>query len=159
MTIKDTDALVIVDLQNDFCPGGALAVPDGDQVILPLNRIVRSFRTIITSQDWHPANHCSFKQQGGFWPPHCIAGQPGAELRSDLQVPPGTLAVHKADAADQDAYSAFDGTGLADWLREKNVERIFVTGLATDYCVKATALGGIKNGFNVVVLQDAIAGP
>lgn len=156
MTVQETDALIIVDLQNDFCPGGALAVPNGDQVVEPLNRIIPFFRTIVTSQDWHPANHCSFKEQGGLWPPHCIAGEPGAELRNDLRVPAETIAIRKAGTAALDAYSSFDGTGLADRLRQANVQRIFVAGLATDYCVKATVLDGLKEGFTVAVLQDAV---
>jgi nicotinamidase/pyrazinamidase len=154
------DALLIVDLQNDFLPGGALAVPDGDTVIPVLNRYVAAARNanvpIFASRDWHPADHCSFKPQGGIWPPHCIAGAPGAGFSTALDLPGTTEVISKAQARDKDAYSAFEGTGLAERLREQGVGRLLIGGLATDYCVLNTVRDAIGNGFEVLLLTDAI---
>lgn len=158
MKISPTDALIIVDAQNDFCPGGALAVPDGDKVIEPINRVAPLFRCVVTTQDWHPPNHCSFKENGGMWPSHCVAGTPGAELHPQLNQQPVNLRIHKADTAEKDAYSGFDNTDLAAQLRQRGVKRVFVCGLATDYCVRATALDALKEGFETVVLTDAVRG-
>jgi nicotinamidase/pyrazinamidase len=158
MKISPTDALIIVDVQNDFCPGGALAVPDGDKVVDPINRIAPLFRHVVTTQDWHPRHHISFKEQGGAWPVHCVAGTQGAELHPRLNQQPVTLRVRKADTADKDAYSGFDHTNLAEQLRQRGVTRVFVCGLATDYCVRATALDALKEGFATFVLTDAVRG-
>jgi len=156
----DSDALMIVDVQRDFLPGGALAVPDGDQVISVLAAMSESFSAaglpVVASRDWHPPDHCSFQEQGGPWPPHCIAGTPGAELDRGLRLPPGALIVDKAITSDKDAYSAFEGTELNQWLQRKDVKRLFVGGLATEYCVLNTAADAIKNGYEVVLLTDAI---
>jgi nicotinamidase/pyrazinamidase len=154
---RDKDALIIVDVQNDFCPGGALAVPDGEKVVPVINSLVPRFENIFTTQDWHPSDHISFKDRGGDWPPHCVAGTKGAELHSGLRFS-GAVHILKGDDPDRDAYSGFHGTDLADRLKSAGVERLFVCGLATDYCVRATALDGLKEGFQVVVVIDAVRG-
>jgi nicotinamidase/pyrazinamidase len=152
------DALLIVDVQRDFLPGGALAVPDGDAVIPILNQCAREFALrglpVFATRDWHPLNHCSFRGQGGPWPPHCVARTPGAEMPATLQLPPGTRVISKATTPEKDAYSGFQGTDLLERLR--NCVRVFVGGLATDYCVKETVLDAIANGLAAVVLEDAI---
>lgn len=154
------DALLIIDVQNDFLPGGSLAVPAGDAVIAPLNVAIAAFTRkslpIIASRDWHPANHCSFKAQGGIWPPHCIAGSSGAAFAAGLRIPETALVVSKAMLPEADAYSAFDGTQLADELHKMGVRRLIVGGLATDYCVLATVRDALALGLDVVVLTDAI---
>ncbi len=158
------DALVIVDAQNDFCPGGALAVADGDQIIQALNRYIDIFSKahcpIFATRDWHPAKTSHFKDYGGPWPVHCVQESYGAEFHPALRL--GSAAVlSKGMAADQDSYSGFQaanssGTLLADLLRRDGIERIFVGGLATDYCVKHTVLDGLTQGFKVVLLADAV---
>jgi nicotinamidase/pyrazinamidase len=154
------DALIVVDVQKDFLPGGALGVPGGDQVIEPLNRTIERFRRarlpVFYSRDWHPADHCSFRAQGGLWPPHCVAGTKGAGFAQGLRVPPDAIVISKATAAERDAYSAFQGTTLAAQLKAVGTRRVFVGGLATDYCVKATVLDARKYGFDVEVLGDAV---
>jgi len=154
------DALLVVDVQNDFLPGGALAVGRGDEVVAPLNAAMRAFeragRPVFVSRDWHPANHCSFKARGGPWPPHCIAGTKGAEFAAALALPASAGVVSKASTPDADAYSAFGGTDLAAQLRSKGVRRVIVGGLATDYCVLNTVLDARAAGFEVVVLTDAV---
>ena len=160
MRLQDSDALLIVDVQRDFLPGGALAVDAGDEVVPALatlnERFTASGLTVVASRDWHPPDHCSFRASGGTWPPHCVAGTPGAEIDDDLGLGPETHVVDKATTADKEAYSAFDGTGLADWLRSRRVRRLFIGGLATDYCVKSTALDALDEGFDVVLLEDAV---
>lgn len=155
-------ALVVVDVQLDFCPGGNLGVPEGNSIIPVINRITGLFETrdlpVFFSRDLHPEGHISFAPQGGTWPPHCIKGTEGAELHPDLHIPVKAHMVDKAMELDMDAYSAFDGTGLADILRENRSTTIVVCGLATDYCVKATAMDGITEGFKVIVITDAIKG-
>jgi nicotinamidase/pyrazinamidase len=160
------DALVIVDVQNDFCPGGALAVPHGDQVVAVLNRYAERFARqrapIFASRDWHPARTRHFKAFGGVWPPHCVQDTPGAAFHAGLELPAGTEVVSKGMDADADAYSCFqaetgDSMPFAAALGEHGVSRLFVGGLATDYCVKATVLDALKEGFEVVVLEDAVA--
>jgi len=152
-------ALVIVDVQNDFCPGGALPVADGDQVVPVLNRWIAEARAggahVYASRDWHPPKHGSFRAQGGPWPPHCVQDTPGAEIRADLRLPPDAFVVDKGVQEDRDNYSAFDGTGLALRLRADGVERIWVGGLAQDYCVLHTVLDGLAQGFEVHVLSAA----
>ena len=154
-----TDALILVDVQNDFCPGGALPVAEGDKVVGPLNAAMRagSWLTVAT-RDWHPADHCSFKAFGGPWPVHCVAGAPGAALHAGLDLSRVHVVVSKITARDREAYSGFEGTGLAGLLRERGIRRVFVGGLATDYCVKATVLDARKAGFQVVLLEDAVRG-
>ncbi|MSP40298.1 MAG: bifunctional nicotinamidase/pyrazinamidase [Deltaproteobacteria bacterium] len=160
-------ALVIVDVQNDFCPGGALAVADGDQVVPALNgyieRFVEAGLPIFVSRDWHPLVTRHFKIHGGQWPVHCVQGSFGAEFHSALKLVGGTTIVSKGMAADADSYSAFDsvdvcGIGLVELLRAAHATKIFVGGLATDYCVKQTVLDGLKLGFAVALLEDCIRG-
>jgi nicotinamidase/pyrazinamidase len=154
------DALIVVDVQRDFLPGGALAVGRGDEVVAPLNEAARAFeragRPIFASRDWHPANHCSFKARGGPWPPHCVAGTAGAEFAGALVLPASAIVVSKATTADADAYSAFAGTDLAAQLRARGVSRVVVGGLATDYCVLNTVLDARAQGFDVLVMTDAV---
>jgi len=160
--ITEKDALVIVDAQRDFCPGGSLPVPEGDKVVPVLNDYVRLFRKagsrIYATRDWHPPNHMSFKEQGGPWPPHCIQGSEGAEFHPDLELPEGTMVISKATSPSKEAYSGFDGTRLAEDLKEKGIKRVFIGGLATDYCVKSTVLDALKHGFETILLLDATLG-
>ena len=160
--VSKKDALIIVDVQNDFCPSGALPVPEGDQVIPVLNDYIKIFKKantqIFATRDWHPPNHISFKAQGGPWPPHCIQDTEGAKFHPDLKLPSGTIIISKAMDPDKEAYSGFDGTELAKTLQKEGVTRLFVGGLATDYCVKNTVLDARELGFEGVLLLDAIRG-
>jgi len=153
------DALLIVDPQVDFLPGGSLGVPQGDAVLAPINRLIDLYRThglpVYVSRDWHPALHCSFADQGGPWPVHCVAGSDGARFAPGLQLD-DAIVVSKATTVDVDAYSAFNGTGLADTLRERGIRRLVVCGLATDYCVLNTVLDGLAAGFEVLLATEAI---
>ena len=155
-------ALVIVDLQNDFCPGGSLAVPGGDKIVPVVNRLIDSFTRaglpIFATRDWHPKDHCSFKDQGGPWPPHCVQDTTGGEFHPQLRLPQDVSIISKATSREKDAYSGFDGTDLSSRLRGENVNIIIVCGLATDYCVKATVLDGRMEGHGVSVMEDAIRG-
>jgi nicotinamidase-related amidase len=150
------DALLVVDPQVDFCPGGALAVPGGDRIFPAVNRAAARLPLVVASRDWHPPDHISFAARGGPWPEHCQAGTPGAEFHPDLDTSLIQEVFSKGTDAGAEAYSAFDGTGLAEWLRLRGVSRLFVAGLATDYCVRASALDARQAGFDVVVLEDAI---
>ena len=160
-------ALVIVDVQNDFCPGGALAVPRGDRVVPVLNEYARRFEDaglpIYASRDWHPRETTHFQSLGGPWPAHCVQDEWGARFHPALVLPPGARLVSKGQGTAEDAYSAFEacdesGTRLSDLLRQLGVTDIFVGGLATDYCVKATVLEGLRSGFGVTLLVDASRG-
>jgi nicotinamidase/pyrazinamidase len=154
-----TDALIVVDVQRDFCPGGALAVPDGDAVVPVVNRLLALTDWLaIATRDWHPADHCSFASQGGVWPVHCVAGTPGAALHPALDAARLGAIVSKGTSRDAEAYSGFQGTDLARRLAERGIRRVVVVGLATDYCVKATALDARRAGLAVVVPMDAIRG-
>ena len=154
-------ALVVVDVQKDFCPGGALAVHEGDRVVPVLNKYIEKFRKadspIIYTRDWHPSSHSSFRDQGGPWPQHCIRNTQGAQFHPDLAKPRPEEIVSKADKKDE-AYSFFQGTELAGKLRQRGIRRLLVGGLATDYCVKETVLDGLKYGFEVYHLDDASRG-
>jgi len=160
MKLDDHDALIVVDVQNDFLPGGRLAVAAGDDVIPVLNRYMALFAErglpVFATRDWHPADHCSFHAQGGPWPPHCVAGSAGADFPAALILPPGTVVISKATDTGADAYSGFEGTRLADLLKERGVQRVFVGGLATDYCVLNTVHDALSLGFRTVLLEDAV---
>jgi nicotinamidase/pyrazinamidase len=160
LTLGTGNALLVVDVQNDFLPGGSLAVPDGDTVIAPLNRCLAAWRArglpVLATRDWHPPEHCSFRAQGGCWPAHCVVGTAGAEVASGLALPSSTVVVSKGTARDYDAYSGFEGTDLDARLQEKHVRRVFVGGLATEYCVLNTVRDARARGYAVVVLEDAI---
>jgi nicotinamidase/pyrazinamidase len=160
--IDEKSALIIVDVQRDFCPGGSLPVPGGEEVIPLLNQYIRKFMQagapIFATRDWHPVNHISFKHQGGPWPPHCVQHTEGAEFHPGLKLPEGTKIVSKALEPAKEAYSGFEGTCLAEKLTKRGIRRLFIGGLATDYCVKTTALDALDLGFNVVILEDAIRG-
>jgi nicotinamidase/pyrazinamidase len=153
------DALLIVDPQVDFLPGGSLGVPQGDAVLAPINRLIGLYRThalpVYVSRDWHPALHCSFAEQGGPWPVHCVAGSDGARFAEALQLDDAVV-VSKATTVDVDAYSAYNGTGLAETLRERGIRRLTVCGLATDYCVLNTVADGLAAGFEVLLATEAM---
>ena len=161
LLVHPGDALLVVDVQRDFLPGGALAVPGGDAVIEPLNDALALCAAhgaaVFVSRDWHPPDHCSFVPQGGPWPPHCIAGTAGAMFADGLRLAPDVHVVSKGAEPGREAYSAFAGTDLEQQLREAGVRRLVVGGLATDYCVLQTVLDARRLGFDVVILRDAIA--
>jgi nicotinamidase/pyrazinamidase len=153
-------ALVIVDFQNDFCPGGALAVPDGDAIAPRLNDLAGSgeYDVVVATRDWHPPDHGSFAEHGGPWPVHCVAGTPGAELHNALDPTPIDVVIDKGQDRETEGYSGFEGTELARILRDRGVDHVTVAGLATDYCVKNTALDALREGFNVTVDSTATRG-
>jgi nicotinamidase/pyrazinamidase len=154
--MNKTDCLVVVDVQNDFCPGGALAVPEGDEIVSPINELMGYFPLVASTQDWHPKDHCSFKMQGGPWPPHCVQNTKGAEFHPRLDSKKIALKIHKGANRDKDAYSGFEGTAFNEELKKRGVERVYIVGLATDYCVKQTALDAVLNDFQTVVFTDLI---
>ncbi len=160
--ITNSDALLITDIQIDFLPGGALPVPDCDKIIPVLNSYAKRFKensaNIFASRDWHPANHISFKVQGGPWPPHCVQQTEGAKFHPDLKLPEGTVVISKATNPLKEAYSVFDETNFDEELKRRNVRRLFIGGLATDYCVVNTVLDARKLGYVAVVLMDATLG-
>lgn len=160
-------ALLIVDVQNDFCPGGALQILDGERIIEPINRALAHFITaglpILASRDWHNPKTRHFRDFGGVWPPHCIQGTEGAAFHPGLRLPEETVILSKGINPELDGYSAFEGMTIegkmmADLLRELAVRRLYIGGLATDYCVLCTTLEALRNGFEVTVLTDAVAG-
>jgi nicotinamidase/pyrazinamidase len=151
-----SEALLIIDVQNDFTPGGALGVPGGDAVVAPLVRAASAAGFVVKTGDAHTADHCSFTDQGGTWPVHCVAGTHGAELHPAIDALDGPL-IQKAMTQGADAYSGFDGTRLTELLRDAGIRHVLVGGLATDYCVKATVLDALRAGFRTTVLADAIA--
>lgn len=157
--LRDGDALLIIDVQNDFCPGGALPVADGDSVVAILNRWLNAARDIgipvYASRDWHPIGHLSFTGHGGEWPAHCIQDTPGAAFHPSLDLPDSVVNIAKGTRFDRDQYSAFDETGLAGRLREDGIKRLWVGGLAQDVCVAATVLDGCEAGFEMHVILDA----
>jgi nicotinamidase/pyrazinamidase len=154
------EALVIVDFQNDFTPGGALAVPDGDVIADRVNELAADprFGLVVATRDWHPPDHGSFADQGGPWPPHCVRGTPGAELNPALDRALVAAVVDKGQDPGTDGYSGFEGTRLGELLREHAIDRVTVVGLATDYCVKNTALDALRGGFAVAVDAGAVRG-
>ncbi len=159
--------LLIVDVQNDFCPGGALAVPHGDRVVAPLNRLAAAVAArggpVYASRDWHPPNTSHFKPYGGIWPVHCVARTAGAAFHPDLRLPEGTTVISKGESADSHGYSAFEGhtdagVSLGEDLRRRGVTQLYVGGLATDYCVRASTKDALAAGLDVTLVGDAIAG-
>jgi nicotinamidase/pyrazinamidase len=177
MQIDSDDVLLVIDVQNDFCPGGALAVPHGDEVIAPIHRIAPRFQHIVLTQDWHPPNHSSFAASHPgkqpyesielaygaqtLWPPHCVQGTRGADFHPSLDLPQAELILRKGFRPQIDSYSAFfendrsTPTGLAGYLRERGFTRVFLAGLAYDYCVGYSALDARRLGFPAIVLRDA----
>lgn len=161
--VGERDALIVVDMQNDFMPGGALPVPGGDRIVPRLNEYIEVFEKlnlpVFFTRDWHPENHVSFKEHGGVWPPHCVQNTEGAMFHKDLRMPPDNkFIISKGTSPDFDAYSGFQGTVLQSLLRERGIARVFVGGVATDYCVKNTVLGALNLGFSVLLLLDGIKG-
>ena len=154
------EALVIVDYQNDFNPGGALAVPEGDRIAERINQLAASdrFDLVVATRDWHPPDHGSFTEQGGIWPVHCVQGSEGAELAPALDRANIDVVIDKGQDPGTDGYSGFDGTDLAQLLRERGIDRVTVVGLATDYCVRHTAIEAAQQGFEVTVDRDAVRG-
>jgi nicotinamidase/pyrazinamidase len=180
LSIDDRDVLLVVDIQNDFCPGGALAVPSGGEVVPITNRVAQRFEHVVLTQDWHPAGHQSFASSHAgrkpyetidvtygaqiLWPDHCVQGTPGAEFHRELQIPHAELVLRKGYHRDIDSYSAFyendraTHTGLAGYLRERGLRRVFVAGLAFDFCVRYSTEDAHREGFEVVVIEDACRG-
>ena len=160
MASESKKALIVVDVQNDFCPGGSLAVAHGDEVVAPLNKLMKEFldrsEPVYKTRDWHPEKTKHFAAYGGAWPAHCVQNTRGAEFHRDLLDDPRVTVISKGFDERADGYSGFDGTQLAQLLRDEGVEEIWVGGLATDYCVKQTVLDGVRNGFRVKALADAM---
>ena len=163
VAVTKSSALIIVDIQNDFCAeDGVLPVPGCRSIVENVNKYIEVFerrgQIIAASRDWHPPNHISFKVRGGPWPPHCIQWSKGAEFYPELKLPKEVLIISKGTNPDAEAYSAFDGTELHYLLSKRGIRRIFVCGVATDYCVRATVMDALKLGYEVILLSDAIAG-
>lgn len=158
--LRDGDALLIIDVQNDFLPEGSLPVPLGDRVIPPLNHCISRFQDrrlpVLATRDWHPADHCSFDSRGGRWPPHCVRGTAGARFAPALYLPQDAWVLDKATDPDREAFSDFAVEGFDQELRRRGIKRLIVGGLATEYCVHDTVLDALRYGFQVVVLLDAI---
>ena len=156
------DALIIVDVQKCFCSGGEIPVPEGDKIVSTLNKYVEKFRmagaTIYATRDWHPPNHRSFKEYGGIWPPHCIKGTEGAEFHSDLKLSKDASVISVGVDPFLEGFSGFENSDLEHKLKQAGINRLFVGGLATDYCVKHTVLDALEKNFQVVLLMDATKG-
>jgi nicotinamidase/pyrazinamidase len=154
------DALLVIDMQVDFLPGGALGVAGGHETAAPINHLIELFQAqglpVFASRDWHPKDHCSFAAQGGPWPPHCVAGSPGAEFAAELALPDDAVVISKAATAAVDAYSAFAGTELSSQLRAREITRVTVCGLATDYCVLNTVSDALEEGFDTLIVPEAM---
>jgi nicotinamidase-related amidase len=155
-----SEALLIIDFQNDFTPGGALGVDGGDTIAGRLNELAADprFELVVATRDWHPPDHGSFTEQGGIWPVHCVQGTAGAELNAALDRTAIDVVVDKGQDPGTEGYSGFEATGLESLLRERGVDRVTIGGLATDYCVKNTALDALRLGFDVTVARDAVRG-
>jgi len=154
------EALIVVDMQRDFMPGGTLPVPGAHKIISKVKEYIRKFKErgalIVATRDWHPPNHISFREVGGPWPRHCVQGTKGAEFVVEL--PSDAVIISKATEPNKEAYSGFEGTNLAEILKEKGIKKIYICGVATEYCVKATALDAVRKGFETYLLVDAIKG-
>lgn len=157
--LREGDALIVVDVQPDFCPGGKLAIDHGDEVIPVLNEWIVAAREagvpVYASRDWHPAHHVSFRESGGEWPEHCVQDTPGARFHPELELPDDAVKISKGTRLDKDQYSAFDDTGLAGHLRDRGIGRLWIGGLAEDVCVRATVLDACREGFETHVIQSA----
>jgi nicotinamidase/pyrazinamidase len=149
------EALIVIDVQNDFCPGGALAVAHGDAVVEPINELAARFPLVVATRDWHPRDHGSFREHGGPWPVHCVQDTPGAELHPGIDRERVDIVLDKGQAPDREGYSGFEATPLESILRERDVDTVHVAGLALDYCVRATALDARRAGFDVVLHRGA----
>ncbi|MEO2066377.1 MAG: nicotinamidase [Desulfurobacteriaceae bacterium] len=162
LKLSQFDALIVVDMQKDFSSSGALPVPGTEEIVPVINSYIELFKEkdlpIFATRDWHPENHVSFKENGGIWPRHCVQWSQGAEFIDGLELPPDTFIINKGDRPELEAYSGFQGTLLDSLLRERGVKRLFICGVATDYCVKNTVLGGLNLGYQVFILSDAIRG-
>jgi nicotinamidase/pyrazinamidase len=165
LELRPGDALIVVDMQRDFLEGGALPTAHSKSLVSAVNRYIDAFAEqglpIFFSRDWHPPHHVSFQESGGPWPPHCVQGSPGAQWAEGMkvpEVPERAYVISKATSVDADAYSAFDGTQLLSLLENQRIGRVFVVGVATDYCVRATVFDARTHGFAVVLLTDAIRG-
>jgi nicotinamidase/pyrazinamidase len=160
LRLRRGDALLLIDVQNDFLPGGSLEVPSGDEVIPVLNRYIEAFNKssipVYASRDWHPPDHSSFRAQGGIWPPHCVAGSRGAEFSPKLRLPANAVIISKATNPDADAYSDFDEPDMEQSLRQNGIRRLFIGGLATDYCVLYTVRDALSHSYEVLLLLDGI---
>jgi nicotinamidase/pyrazinamidase len=160
VNLQEGDVLIVVDVQNDFVAGGALAVPGGNDVIAPLNNCIRAFRSkqlpIIATRDWHPENHGSFEAQGGPWPPHCVQGSRGAQFVADLMLPAHIAVISSGTQVEREGYSGFQDTELHRHLQDIGAKRLFVGGLATDYCVLATVRDGLALSYQVFLVLDAV---
>jgi nicotinamidase/pyrazinamidase len=158
--LKPGDALVAVDVQNDFFSGGSLTVPGAEEIIPAMNHYIDIFQSkglpVYVTRDWHPEGHCSFKAQGGPWPVHCVAGSKGAQFHPDLHFPDSTVVISTATELDKEAYSGFEGTDMDDQLRAAGIRRLLIGGLATDYCVLNTVKDALRYGYKVFLLADAI---
>lgn len=159
--ITDKDALIVVDMQNDFMPYGVLPVKDADKIVPTINSYIELFEKnlnpVFFTRDWHPENHISFKGFGGIWPAHCVQNTEGAKFHPDLKIPSDNkFIISKGTSPDFDAYSGFQGTNLHSLLQERGIKRIFVCGVATDFCVKNTVIGGLNLGYQVFILTDAV---
>jgi len=154
------EALLIVDFQNDFTPGGALAVREGDAIADKVNELAGDdrFNLVVATRDWHPADHGSFVEQGGPWPPHCVQGSQGAELFPALERAKVDVVIDKGQGPGAEGYSGFEATNLAELLRERGIDKLTIVGLATDYCVKNTALDALREGFEVTVDSEGVRG-
>ena len=154
------EALVIVDFQNDFTPGGALAVREGDRIADRVNELAADprFDLVVATRDWHPADHGSFAERGGPWPVHCVQGSEGAELHPSLERERVDVVIDKGTDPETEGYSGFEGTALGELLRERGIDRVTVVGLATDYCVKNTALDALRQGLEVTVDSEGVRG-
>jgi nicotinamidase/pyrazinamidase len=149
-------ALLIIDFQNDFTAGGALAVPEGDEIAGPVQRLAQHFDFVAATRDWHPPDHASFKAQGGPWPVHCVRGTHGADFHPAMRDIDLDAVIDVGQGRDDEGYSGFEGSDLARVLRDNGVDEVYVCGLATDYCVRASAIDACREGFDVTVVQDAV---